>query len=140
MARVDSILTIMAQQGANELRLGTDREPKILSYGVAKKLSIPSTPEDTLRELLGEILDGERDEVLRSRGRLDVWYEAGGLGSFQSRRALGSAPFPRSRRRWARPLRPRSVRRRRLRGSSPTPPRCGRATCISCRANLRSRE
>jgi twitching motility protein PilT len=83
MARVDSILAIMAQQGANELRLGTDREPKILSHGVAKRLSIPSTPEEMLRELLGEILDGERGETLRARGRIDVEYDAGGMGAFQ---------------------------------------------------------
>jgi twitching motility protein PilT len=88
MARVDSILSILLHQGANELRLGTDREPRLLANGAAKRLSIPVTPEETLRELLGEILDPEREQALRTRGRLDVSYEAAGLGAFQVRLAV----------------------------------------------------
>ena len=34
----------------------------MLAFGAAKSLSIPSTPEDTLRELLGDILDAEREQ------------------------------------------------------------------------------
>ena len=83
MARVDSLLSILVQQGANELRLGTDREPKMLAFGTAKRLAIPSTPADTLRELLGEILTGEREQAMRAGGRIDVRYEAAGLGAFQ---------------------------------------------------------
>ncbi len=90
MARVDSILSILVHQGANELRLGTDREPRLLALGAARRLSIPVTPEETLRELLGEILDPEREQALRTRGRLDVQYEAAGLGAFQVR--LSSRP------------------------------------------------
>jgi twitching motility protein PilT len=83
MARVDSLLSILAQQGANELRLGTDKEPKMLAFGAAKRLSVPTTPEDTLRELLGEILTPERDQVVRTQGRAEVIYEAPGIGVFQ---------------------------------------------------------
>jgi twitching motility protein PilT len=83
MARIDRVLSIVADQGANELRVGTDREPKMLAYGSVKKLSIPSTSEETLRDLLGEILTTEREEAMRARGRVDVSYEAGPLGSFQ---------------------------------------------------------
>jgi twitching motility protein PilT len=83
MARVDSLLSILVQQGANELRLGTDREPKMLAFGTAKRLAIPSTPAETLRELLGEILSGEREQAMRAGGRVDVRYEAAGLGAFQ---------------------------------------------------------
>ncbi|HEX3344404.1 MAG TPA: hypothetical protein VHS09_07510, partial [Polyangiaceae bacterium] len=72
MARVDSLLSILAQQGANELRLGTDKEPKMLAFGAAKRLSIPTTPEDTLRELLGEILTPEREQALKAQGRVEV--------------------------------------------------------------------
>ena len=82
MARVDSLLSILTQQGANELRLGTDREPKMLAFGTAKRLSIPSTPEDTLRELLGELLSPERQEALKAHGRVDRSYDAPGLGLF----------------------------------------------------------
>ena len=71
MARVDSILSVLVHQGANELRLGTDREPKLLSHGTPKRLSLPVTSEETLRELLGEILDPKREQALRARGRVD---------------------------------------------------------------------
>ncbi|HEX8795304.1 MAG TPA: PilT/PilU family type 4a pilus ATPase [Polyangiaceae bacterium] len=94
MARVDSLLSILVQQGANELRLGTDREPKMLASGAPKRLAIPSTPEDTLRELLGEILTGEREQAMRAGGRVDVRYEAAGLGAFQVKLlARGDAAF-----------------------------------------------
>jgi len=83
MARIDRILSIVADQGANELRVGTDREPKMLAYGSVKKLSIPSTSEEMLRDLLGEILAPDREEAMRARGRVDVVYEAGSLGAFQ---------------------------------------------------------
>ena len=83
MARVDSLLSILTQQGANELRLGTDKEPRMLAFGTAKRLSIPTTPEGTLRELLGDILTPERERQMRANGRADASYEAPGLGSFQ---------------------------------------------------------
>jgi twitching motility protein PilT len=83
MARVDSLLSILVQQGANELRLGTDREPKMLAFGSAKRLAIPATPGDMLRELLGEILTAEREQTMRASGRVDVRYEAASLGAFQ---------------------------------------------------------
>ena len=83
MARIDSLLAIVGQQAANELRMGTDREPKMLAYGAAKRLSIPMTPEETLRELLGDILTPEREQAMRAKGRLEVAYDAGSLGTFQ---------------------------------------------------------
>jgi twitching motility protein PilT len=82
MARIDSLLSILAQQGANELRLGTDKEPRMLAFGTPKRLSIPTTPEDTLRELLGDILTPEREQAMRAQGRLELGYEPTGLGPF----------------------------------------------------------
>ena len=43
MARIDSILAMLTAQGANELRVGTDREPKIFAFGNPKRLSMPAT-------------------------------------------------------------------------------------------------
>ena len=83
MARIDSLLGIVNQQAANELRMGTDREPKMLAYGAAKRLSIPTTPEETLRDLLGDILTPEREQAMRAKGRIEVTYDGGPLGSFQ---------------------------------------------------------
>src|ERR1700722_18337054 len=84
MARVDSLLSILAQQGANELRLGTDKEPKMLAFGAAKRLSIPMTREATLRELLGDILTPDREKQLRAAAgsRVEASYDAPGIGPF----------------------------------------------------------
>jgi twitching motility protein PilT len=83
MARIDSILSILVQQGANELRLGTDREPKMFAYGAQKKLSLPVTPDDLLRHLLGDILSPEREQTIRAKGRVEAAHDAGALGAFQ---------------------------------------------------------
>lgn len=74
MARIDSILAIVLQQGGNELRVGTDREPKLLAHGTAKRFSMSKTSEETLRELLGEILSPERETSIRDCGRVDLPY------------------------------------------------------------------
>jgi twitching motility protein PilT len=83
MARVDSLLSILAQQSANELRLGTDREPKMLAFGTPKRLAIPPTNDETLRTLLGEILTADREQAMRATGRVEVTYDAATLGAFQ---------------------------------------------------------
>jgi len=90
MARIDSLLSIVAQQGADELRLGTDREPRMLAAGAPKRLAIPATPEETLRELLGELLTPERERLMREHGRAELVYEAVGVGRFQVRFAVGA--------------------------------------------------
>lgn len=82
MARIDSLLSLLEHQGADELRLGTDREPKTFALGNPKRLSIPSTPEGTLRELLGEILTPERERAMAERGHLEVDYETPAVGAF----------------------------------------------------------
>lgn len=82
MARIDSILGIVTQQNANELRVGTDREPKMLAFGTPKRLAMPATDEDTLRNLLGELLTPEREEQMKTKGRVELSYEATGFGQF----------------------------------------------------------
>ncbi len=82
MARIDSILSIVIQQGANELRVASGHEPKMLAYGIAKRLAIPKMDEETVRSLLGEIVSPERAELLRTNGKAEAPYDAGALGSF----------------------------------------------------------
>ncbi|HEY8075488.1 MAG TPA: hypothetical protein VIF62_15295, partial [Labilithrix sp.] len=86
MARIDRILAIVVDQGANELRVGTDREPVMLAYGARKKLSLPKTPDDMLRDLLGELLSADTEAQLRANaaGRIEVDYDAGELGHFRT--------------------------------------------------------
>ena len=82
MARIDSLLAIVVGQEANELRLGSDREPKMFAQGVPKKLNVPAMAEQTIRELLGDILSPERAATLETRRTVDVTHEAGALGTF----------------------------------------------------------
>jgi twitching motility protein PilT len=82
MARVDSLLSLVVGQGANELRLGVDREPKMLASGVARRLSLPATSEQTLRELLDGLLDARREQALRTHQPVEFTYDAAGLGRF----------------------------------------------------------
>jgi twitching motility protein PilT len=96
MARIDSILSIVVSQGANELRVGTDREPKMLAHGAPKRLAIPVMGDDTLRHLMGELLTTEREEAMRAKGRVELIYDAPSLGTFQvtlAARASGDAGF-----------------------------------------------
>ncbi len=83
MARIDSLLSIVVQQGADELRLGTDREPRMFAVGVPKRLTVPATSEETLRTLLGDTLDPDRFAEMQARGRTEFVYEARGMGSFR---------------------------------------------------------
>jgi twitching motility protein PilT len=83
MARIDSLLSIVVQQGADELRLGTDREPRMFAAGVPKRLTVPSTSEETLRTLLGDTLDPDRFAEMQARGRVEFVHEARGMGSFR---------------------------------------------------------
>ena len=83
MARIDSLLSIVVQQGADELRLGTDREPRMFAAGVARRLTVPSTSEETLRTLLGDTLDPDRFAEMQARGRVEFVHEARGMGSFR---------------------------------------------------------
>ncbi|MBX3233738.1 MAG: PilT/PilU family type 4a pilus ATPase [Labilithrix sp.] len=82
MAKIDRLLSLVLDQGANELRLGTDREPRMLAYGSAKRLALPSMDAETVRDLLGDVLTPERQEALEQRGRVEGGYEAAGLGTF----------------------------------------------------------
>ena len=76
MARIDSILGIVLQQGCDELRVATDTEPKMFARGVAKRLHMGVTSDETLRDLLGEILAPERETELAARGRSEVRYRS----------------------------------------------------------------
>ena len=81
MARIDSLLSIAIDQGANELRIGSDREPRIFALGDPMRLNIPSMSEDVVRELMGEILSVEREEILREHGCVEATYQSARVGS-----------------------------------------------------------
>lgn len=96
MARIDSLLSLVDQQGANELRLGADREPQMFAEGTPKRLTMPRTSMETLRELLGELLAGEHESVLMEQGQVQFIHETPGSGRFRVtfvRRGAPSAPL-----------------------------------------------
>jgi twitching motility protein PilT len=93
VARIDSLLAIVVGQGANELRLGVDREPKMFASGVSRRLSLPATPEPTLRELLGGLFDPQQERALASREPVELTYEPPGLGRFLVRAVARDAGF-----------------------------------------------
>ena len=80
--QMDGILNIVVQQNATELRMGTDRVPKLFHYGTPKRFMMPGTSEETLRELLGEILSPEVEDELNAEGRARLTYDAEDVGTF----------------------------------------------------------
>src|SRR6185312_14160078 len=91
VARIDGLLRLVIQQGADELRLVTEREPKMYARGAPKRLSVPATSEETLRILLGDILSPEREEELKANGRAQTVYEAAGIGAFKVKLKLAAS-------------------------------------------------
>ncbi len=83
-AAIDAILGIMLQQGANELRVGTGRAPRILRDGAPKRLTMRETSEAELWHLVGGLLSSEGERGLRAGERVELVYDAGPLGSFQT--------------------------------------------------------
>ncbi len=83
MPQIDSLLALVDSQGANELRLGSDKAPAMLASGSPKKLTIPATSTDTLRELFGELLDETRLAQLDRLGRVEFAHEASRAGRYR---------------------------------------------------------
>ena len=83
MARVDSLLRIVEQQRANELRLGVDREPEMYRSGARQRLSIPATSDEMLRDLLAGLLTPEVDQALAQGGRAELFHQAEGMSAYR---------------------------------------------------------
>ena len=82
-AAIDAILGIMVRQGANELRVGTGRVPRILRDGTPKRLTMRETSASELWHLVGALLSPEAEQALRDGQRGQLVYDAGALGSFR---------------------------------------------------------
>ncbi|NUO52305.1 MAG: PilT/PilU family type 4a pilus ATPase [Polyangiaceae bacterium] len=80
MPQLDSLLRIVDAQGADELRLGSDKNPSMFSASTPKRLTIPPTSTATLLELFGELLDDSRRALLERHGRVELVHEAQKLG------------------------------------------------------------
>jgi twitching motility protein PilT len=82
MPGVDQILSFIVQQGADELRLGTDDEPQAFAQGVRRHFTMAKTPDAVLRHLLGDVLSKDRESLLVKQPLLRFSYEARGVGTF----------------------------------------------------------
>jgi twitching motility protein PilT len=83
MPQIDSLLRIADSQGANELRVGSDRAPSMYADGTPKKLTVPATSTSTLKELLGELLDATRSAQLDRLGRVELTHDAAKIGAYR---------------------------------------------------------
>jgi twitching motility protein PilT len=82
MAGVDSLLRMLAQYGADELRLGTDEAPRMLQRGAPVRLSIPPTSDEMLRHLVAPLLTDEHEAQLRDAGKAETSYAFEGREQF----------------------------------------------------------
>ncbi len=83
MTAVDSLLSLANREGADEVRLGTDRAPAMFAAGAPKRLSMPKTPDDMLRQLLGTILSSDISAKLDDKGKADTTHELAGVGAYR---------------------------------------------------------
>jgi twitching motility protein PilT len=97
MPAIDDILKLAHGQGANELRIGTDRAPAMFASGSPKSLTLRPTGDADLRYLLGPLLTEEREALLRRDGQLEFSYFLAGIGNFHvtfTRRGLDAKEGP----------------------------------------------
>jgi twitching motility protein PilT len=78
---IDGLLKIMVQQAATELRLASDRLPALLRGDVELPLTMPATPTETLRSLLGDLWSAHEAE-LDGCGVVSFSYVGPDLGAF----------------------------------------------------------
>lgn len=83
MARINSLLSILVDQNANELRLASDREPKMLAFGAPARLAMPKMDHETVRSFLAEIVTAEHQDALNGGGRVETDYDGGAIGHFR---------------------------------------------------------
>jgi len=84
MSALHSLLKMVAAQQADELRLGVERAPVVLTGGVPKNLTLAETGERVLRQMLGSLLSPEA-EASMARGEAHSFaHDAGeGFGVYQ---------------------------------------------------------
>ena len=82
MAGIDSLLKMVRDHGADELRLGTDRDPRILKAGAPVRTSIPTTNDDFLRILLDPMFTPALEAQLRAEGRVETTHQAQGDAAY----------------------------------------------------------
>jgi len=84
MTALHSLLKMVAAQQADELRLGVERAPVVLTSGVPKNLTLAETGERVLRQMLGSLLSPEIEASLARGEAHSFAHDAGeGFGVYQ---------------------------------------------------------
>ena len=84
MNALHSLLKLVVAQQADELRLGVERAPVVLTSGMAKNLTLSETGERVLRQMLGALLTPEAEASLARGESYSSVLDAGeGLGVYQ---------------------------------------------------------
>ena len=81
MKAIDSLLKILVQQGATELRLASDRRPQMFKEDAELPLTIPAMSTERIRDLLDDLWTSH-EASLRQRGELSLTYSSAELGKF----------------------------------------------------------
>ena len=77
MNAIHSLLKMVVAQQADELRLGVERAPLVLTSGVPKNLTLAETGERVLRQMLGSLLSPEAEASLARGEPFAYAYDAG---------------------------------------------------------------
>jgi len=77
MNALHSLLKMVASQQADELRLGVERAPLVLTAGVPKNLTLAETGERVLRQMLGSLLSAEAEASLARGEAFSYTHDAG---------------------------------------------------------------
>lgn len=84
MNALQSLLKMVAAQQADELRLGVERAPVVLTGGVPSNLTLAETGERVLRQMLGSLLSPEAEASLARGETHSLSHDAGeGFGVYQ---------------------------------------------------------
>ncbi|HET7540271.1 MAG TPA: PilT/PilU family type 4a pilus ATPase [Polyangiaceae bacterium] len=84
MNALQSLLKMVAARQADELRLGVERAPLVLSAGVPQNLTLAETGERVLRQMLGSLLSPQAEASLARGEPYSSVHDAGeGFGVYQ---------------------------------------------------------
>ncbi|HEY3253491.1 MAG TPA: PilT/PilU family type 4a pilus ATPase [Polyangiaceae bacterium] len=84
MNALHSLLKMVVAQQADELRLGVERAPLVLTGGVPKNLTLAETGERVLRQMLGSLLSPQAEASLARGEPFSFAHDAGvGFGAYQ---------------------------------------------------------
>ena len=83
MARIDSFLRLVVEQGASDLHLGAGAPPTVRLNGELVPLPFRALSDLEARRLILEILSDAQRQTVETEKDLDVVYDVGGKGRFR---------------------------------------------------------